>query len=546
MQQEEARRGGDGPDVGPSVQETSTNVSAEGDGLPSYLRSTEPEPGPPCYKVVRSADRGRYVVATRFIPAGSVILSEEPIMLCPGDPEKPGHLTCLGCCTVVRDAVACSGCGGPLCGAPCETSPYHLPECEAMQGLGKRFTVRLRANEYELLAFLRVLLLNGHDASARRRLEGLESHKQSMLANPVVRMQMESLAPGLVPPLRRYSTEERCWAYGVVETNVFCYSERLGGREAVVLLDDISMICHSCVCNAFGHCYNRPEDAKGWAAMDGLRKVVVAATDIKAGEEITVSYTHPHLSTPARVAELEQSKQFTCRCRRCKDPAELGLNTNALCCETCKAKGHMELPVPEGGRNKWWRCPRCKCRSPPPDDMVLGSLEMEISRYHESGDAKALEALLARSLFPRGRFHPTHELVLDAQYYLTAQMYGQMPGLALSELRAEQLQSLRVHCRDYLRAAGIAEPGYGLRMARVNMSLAGANLEVVKRCEKLPTTAATLAAVAEAEQCLQAAEVALRCSSDARPQLRELRERTEHARRLVGPPAELSTTKSST
>ena len=45
----------------------------------------EPEPGPPAYEIRETAAKGRHLVATRFIPAGSVILSEKPLMVGPGE-----------------------------------------------------------------------------------------------------------------------------------------------------------------------------------------------------------------------------------------------------------------------------------------------------------------------------------------------------------------------------------------------------------------------------------------------------------------------------
>lgn len=62
----------------------------------------------------------------------------------------------------------------------------------------------------------------------------------------------------------------------------------------------------------------------------------------------------------------------------------------------------------------------------------------------------------------------------------------------VTELSATKLNLLSGHCRDYLRAATLTEPGYGLRMARVNLVLNRALLEMVKRTAKLPPAALTL------------------------------------------------------
>ncbi|KAK3920204.1 SET domain-containing protein SmydA-8, isoform B [Frankliniella fusca] len=204
-----------------------------------------------------------------------------------------------------------------------------------------------------MLGFLRVLLLRGDKATRCRQ---LESHQEKVLDDPRVRWQMDALAPQLMPCLRSFTLEQRCWAYGVMETNSFSYEERHDKREALVLMEKVSLFGHSCVCNSFGNCYYRPEGATGFAALLGLRKVLVAATDIEPGQDITVSYEHPHLPTALRRSELMRTKFFMCHCKRCEDPAELGLHTGALCCQVCLGESSVihlrdEVEVDPGGVN---------------------------------------------------------------------------------------------------------------------------------------------------------------------------------------------------
>ena len=109
-------------------------------------------------------------------------------------------------------------------------------------------------------------------------------------------------------------------------------------RQSIVVLYVASLMNHSCVPNAFGH-YVRPLDSDdGAEGMASLRQVFVASVDIKAGEEITAGYVNFDMCTIARNQMLRESKLFTCTCRRCKDPGELGLHTGAPCCPHCKGE----------------------------------------------------------------------------------------------------------------------------------------------------------------------------------------------------------------
>merc|ERR1712192_64073 len=59
--------------------------------------------------------RGRYLVARRTLPAGSVILEEGPLVV---TPKTSITLTCVNCCSRIGiPYLPCVGCGFPLCPA---------------------------------------------------------------------------------------------------------------------------------------------------------------------------------------------------------------------------------------------------------------------------------------------------------------------------------------------------------------------------------------------------------------------------------------------
>jgi hypothetical protein len=69
------------------------------------------------YKVEKNETLGRFVVAARNIPQGTVILTEEPLVVGPKMYSPP---ICLGCHRKVDGSYFCAKCGFPLCSKECE------------------------------------------------------------------------------------------------------------------------------------------------------------------------------------------------------------------------------------------------------------------------------------------------------------------------------------------------------------------------------------------------------------------------------------------
>merc|ERR1719341_3192791 len=73
--------------------------------------------------------RGRFLVARRTLPAGSLILEERPLVV---TPKTSITLTCVNCCSRVGvPYLPCAGCGFPLCPACQPTPPASSPAHEA-------------------------------------------------------------------------------------------------------------------------------------------------------------------------------------------------------------------------------------------------------------------------------------------------------------------------------------------------------------------------------------------------------------------------------
>ncbi len=60
---------------------------------------------------------GRYIIAARDLDAGTIVLSESPLVVGPKRITLP---VCLGCHKNVDCSVRCTRCGWPVCGQLCE------------------------------------------------------------------------------------------------------------------------------------------------------------------------------------------------------------------------------------------------------------------------------------------------------------------------------------------------------------------------------------------------------------------------------------------
>lgn len=114
---------------------------------------------------------GRYYQATRDIKRGEIVLQEHPLAVGPKISCAP---LCLGChmnLTVpenARDFYKCSKCSWPLCNKECETSVWHVKECQLL--FDKKFVPQIhydpenpkrKESAYCAIMPLRCALLSG-------------------------------------------------------------------------------------------------------------------------------------------------------------------------------------------------------------------------------------------------------------------------------------------------------------------------------------------------------------------------------------------------
>ena len=99
--------------------------------------------------------------------------------------------------------------------------------------------------------------------------------------------------------------------FGVFKTNGVGHVE--AGARVCFLFPHVSLMSHSCLSNL--DLVSRP----------GARVQFVAKTDIRAGEELTWSYSNVLSQKHVVQRHLSSTWLFECRCRRCCDRSEMNL-----------------------------------------------------------------------------------------------------------------------------------------------------------------------------------------------------------------------------
>merc|ERR1712241_1498638 len=84
------------------------------------------------FAVKESKKVGRYMVATRDLKAGEIILREKAAVV--GPSLEQSKAVCLGCSASLQKTWhLCQVCQGPLCSKQCEKRPLHVEECKVLK-----------------------------------------------------------------------------------------------------------------------------------------------------------------------------------------------------------------------------------------------------------------------------------------------------------------------------------------------------------------------------------------------------------------------------
>lgn len=416
------------------------------------------------YSIERNDTLGRYLVATREIKPGEVILKEKPLVLGPRVDSAPICLTCYRPLSLYQEP-RCSRCFvAPVCGVHCERQGGHSEsECNLLREAAKEYPIFL-SDHSQIVLPLRCLLQlrNSPTDSKWTSFLELESHEEKRRNTLIWRDHQLNVVDvlrdhGLLAPTEDAELVQRIC--GILDVNSFEVrgppsksgdTERLRGVYLRAAL-----MAHDCVANTH------------LAVDDDFQMIIHASILIPRGHPIYFNYTNTMQGTWHRQMHLREGKYFDCTCRRCSDPTELETHMSSLRCVRCH-EGFIVSTDPIGTRtplqetkqvqtvstNTEWECEDCQHRYSLNLIATTVMLARDLFSDVDKSDTKAMEALLRKLL---RTFTPQHFVILEVKQALVAayrDMIIRQPNPTRNILnRKTEL------CRDMLPVLQVVEPG---------------------------------------------------------------------------------------
>ncbi|XP_045583669.2 LOW QUALITY PROTEIN: SET domain-containing protein SmydA-8 [Procambarus clarkii] len=310
----------------------------------------------PPYKLISSPEAGKYLVASRPLPAGQVLVEEVPLAV---GPLSISALVCLGCHGSIRgnNFPRCPGCWWPLCSLECASSSRHQDECPILATDTKRIATPVGQQEtprYDVILTLRCLLLKTKDPKAWQIMTTMANHSEQRQLNcedqqiVTVRYMTEVLKLD-------HDQETLHQVRGAIATNGMEIRSDKNARVRA-MYPVVRLFNNSCIPNVHLSC------------GPGGRMQARTTVPVQIGEPLCISYTGALMPLWERRETLTLTYHFSCNCPRCEDPTELGTFFSSPKCTQCKGQCEKSYLI----SSTWlgdtvWRCPACKMERPDAD-----------------------------------------------------------------------------------------------------------------------------------------------------------------------------------
>lgn len=374
---------------------------------------------------------GRYVVATRDIAAGEVVMREVAAAAGPKQLSKP---LCLGCHIPVDGSYTCSKCKFHLCSDNCETSPFHEAECHVLSKAKRKINVESfdePSPAYDFILPLRCLLTKYTDPKKWKIINNLQDSVEKL--NPSFRQRIQTNVIDYLKIFMNFSgvnSDDIYRIHGIMQTNSF---EAIHNKQRVEgVFPKVAMMAHDC----------SPNTENVFVSND-LKAQVRATRRIRKGESITTTYTYLIWNTLRRREHLLNFKYFECTCKRCGDPTELGSHLSTLRCTKCQGNILNTDPLSE---DTDWKCNKCgHCVSTKEVERINDVLSSALIKRDKT-QLRPLEDLInvcQRTL------HPCHQLLNEAKY-AWIHICGNFPEYRYRDISKVQLLTKISYCRDLL------------------------------------------------------------------------------------------------
>ena len=209
------------------------------------MRSDDP------WRVLSSGEYGRYLVASRDISPGELVLTDQALVW--GPQHSATNLLCLECLVDLTEDFGCQHCGYPLCPQHREVHPTHEAECEVFRRNGHRLTAEDRQDmdlHYPAVEMVRCLVLMESSQEIRTKLEMLMDHGKERMAEPEKYIApYKDLIRKLVRDLKLGTEEEIIKVIGYFDVNSLAVRGDCGSYKGRGIYPLASLVNHSCVTN---------------------------------------------------------------------------------------------------------------------------------------------------------------------------------------------------------------------------------------------------------------------------------------------------------
>jgi len=392
------------------------------------------------FKVEQDEKSGRYLVATRDIEKGSVILRDQASVL--GPMITKTKLACLNC-LATEGLRPCSRCKWPVCSSECEDGMWHLMECAVLSQSETDPNISYDKETFHLypcVVPLRLLLLRKNNPSAWRVIDTFMDHNDQRDQDSQAWKLHELLVRNFVQRYLNltFSDDEVRRAIGIIRTNSVKLEQPKVGGEGVAIFPTYSYANHQCQCNTF-------------TRKVGHSLELVAQVDIRRGEEVSTRYTTPQLGSHQRVLDIQKTWHFVCQCPRCLDPTEFGSMMSAVKCELCEA-GYLlpRLPTVIGSP---WRCDGCG--KVVGVSLVQSKLKGVLDVIAENRQEDNQSLLKVISLLEKS-LHPNHYLILGIKEIIIQRLMQSINASKSKKVLDENfIEDLRLRTEIFSHVANV-------------------------------------------------------------------------------------------
>ncbi|XP_036329154.1 SET domain-containing protein SmydA-8 isoform X1 [Rhagoletis pomonella] len=404
---------------------------------------------------------GRYLVVESAAKANDLLVEELPLV---HGPKCNGPTVCLECYAPVKcDSRAaehqrCVACKWPLCVNCSEAGAvsHRRWECPVFcEARVKFFLLQSDANgcpQLDCVTTLRVLLAKESDPERwEREIAPMEYHNEERRQlSDIWNADFINIAQYLRGPCRladRFSEDLIMQVVGILEVNAF-EARTPQGHALRCLYPITGILAHNCVPNTFRTIH----------PSEGYKIRLRAMCDLGEGQQLQHSYTYTLNGTAQRQEHLKTGKFFTCECKRCKDPTELGTNFSTFKCSKCE-DGWL-LPTDPLDSSCDWKCTLCTFKtSKNAIQKTLSVIQSEVAiiQAMEPSPQKLQETEKLMRKY-RVVLHPQHFVQIGLRQSLI-EMYGRVAEYELAELPDVMLEHKEGLCRLVLRVLEVFEPG---------------------------------------------------------------------------------------